>query len=395
MFCSVAPTLLFLCLFHALATSISPPRPVSPVSGIPQIQVTEARHTRKIYYVGGIYNQTANGTILQDQVYVEQLTPAGGVTQPKPLVLLHGGNVAGDLWLNKPDGGRGWASFFLDRGYQVYIPDAWAMGRSNGAADIQGVGGSTVEGAERAFTTPERYSKYYQARFHTQWPGNGSINDRVFDNFYSRFRPTSVGAEVEGILRSALCDLIRTFVSVQAVFIAHGIGSAYAIQASDACPELVAAHISLEGDQSPFRSYIQASQGINDPIPYRPYGVSNIPLIFETPVTEPTQLRKVTVGETTYTDGLLSNFSCVLQQDPANRLVNVAKVPMLYLVGEASVHALYDHCQVAFLRQAGVNVTFTRLVDAGARGNGHFSFLEKNSDQIALLLARWIEDRFG
>lgn len=171
MFCSVAPTLLFLCLFHALATSISPPRPVSPVSGIPQIQVTEARHTRKIYYVGGIYNQTANGTILQDQVYVEQLTPAGGVTQPKPLVLLHGGNVAGDLWLNKPDGGRGWASFFLDRGYQVYIPDAWAMGRSNGAADIQGVGGSTVEGAERAFTTPERYSKYYQARFHTQWPG--------------------------------------------------------------------------------------------------------------------------------------------------------------------------------------------------------------------------------
>ncbi|KAI4222471.1 MAG: hypothetical protein L6R36_006115 [Xanthoria steineri] len=395
MFCGVAPTLLFICLFHALAASITPPRPVSPVSGVPQIQVTEARHTRKIYYVGGTYNQTANGTILQDQVYVEQLTPAGGVTQPKPLVLLHGGNVAGDLWLNKPDGGRGWASFFLDRGYQVYIPDAWAMGRSNGAEDGQRGGGSTVEGAERAFTAPERYSKYYQARFHTQWPGNGSINDRFFDNFYSRFRPTSVGAEVEGIMRSALCDLIRTFVSGQAVFIAHAIGSAYAIQASDACPELVAAHISLEGDQSPFQSYIRASEGLYDPIPYRPYGVSNIPLTFETPVTEPAQLKKVAVGETTYTEGLLSNVTCVLQQNPANRLVNVAKVPMLYFVGEASVHALYDHCQVAFLRQAGVSVAFTRLVDAGARGNGHFSFLEQNSDQIALLLARWIEDRFG
>ena len=195
-------------------------------------------------------------------------------------------------------------------------------------------------------------------------------------------------------MRSALCDLIRTFVSGQAVFIAHAIGSAYAIQASDACPELVAAHISLEGDQSPFQSYIRASEGLYDPIPYRPYGVSNIPLTFQTPVTEPAQLRKMAVGETTYTEGLLSNVTCVLQQDPANRLVNVAKVPMLFFVGEASVHALYDHCQVAFLRQAGVNVTFTRLVDAGVSGNGHFSFLEKNSDQIALILARWIEDRF-
>lgn len=45
------------------------------------------------------------------------------------------------------------------------------MGRSNGAEDGQRGGGSTVEGAERAFTAPERYSKYYQARFHTQWPG--------------------------------------------------------------------------------------------------------------------------------------------------------------------------------------------------------------------------------
>ncbi|KAI4279925.1 MAG: hypothetical protein L6R38_004865 [Xanthoria sp. 2 TBL-2021] len=388
--------------------------PISPVSGNSQIQVTEARHTRKIYYLGGDYNQTASGTILQNQIYVEQLTPAGGVTQPKPLVLLHGGNIAGDLWLNKPDGGRGWASFFLDRGYQVYIPDTWGMGRSGPAADGPRGGGSTVEGAERAFTAPERYNEYYQARFHTQWPGvsfreptysysewltdshkNGSLNDRAFNNFYSRFHPTSVGPEVEGIMRSALCDLLRTYISGQAIFIAHVMGSAYAIQASDACPELVAAHISLEGDQSPFQSYIRASEGIDNPIPYRPYGVSNIPLTFETPVTESSQLRKASVGETTYTEGLLSNVSCVLQQNPANKLVNVAKVPMLFFVGEASVHALYDHCQVAFLRQAGVNVTFTKLADEGVRGNGHFSMLEENSDQIALLVARWIEERLG
>ncbi|KAL8868231.1 MAG: hypothetical protein Q9198_008255, partial [Flavoplaca austrocitrina] len=224
---------------------------------------------------------------------------------------------------------------------------------------------------------------------------NGSLSDPTFDNFYARFRPTSIDPKVETIMRSALCDLIRTYISGQAIFIAHAIGSAYAIQASDAFPELVAAHISLEGDQSPFQSYIRASEGINDPIPYRPYGVSNIPLTFKTPVTNPDQIKKVSVGETTYTDGLLSNFSCILQEDPANRMVKLAKVPMLFLVGEASVHALYDHCQVAFLRQAGVNVTFTRLIDQGISGNGHFSMLEKNGDQIALLVARWIEQNLG
>lgn len=103
----------------------------------------------------------------------------------------------------------------------------------------------------------------------------------------------------------------------------------------------------------------------------------------------------MSVGETTYTDRLLSIFSCILQEDPANRLINVAKVPMLFLVGEDSVHALYDHCQVAFLRQAGFNVTFTRLIDVGISGNGHFSMLEKNGDQIALLAARWIEQNLG
>lgn len=229
---------------------------------------------------------------------MEQLTPDGGITQPKPLILLHGGNIAGDLWLNKPDGGRGWASFFLGRGYQVYTVDTWGMGRSGVAVDTPRGGGSTVEGAERAFTAPERYNKYFQARFHTQWPGvsihyidcpltnrtitdishkNGSLMDPTFNNFYVRFRPTSIGPKVETIMRSALCNLIRTYISGQAIFVAHAIGSAYAIQASDACPELVTAHISLEGDQSPFQSYIRASEGINDPIPYRPYGVSNIP----------------------------------------------------------------------------------------------------------------------
>ena len=34
--------------------------------------------------------------------------------------------------------------------------------------------------------------------------------------------------------------------------------------------------------------------------------------------------------------------------------------------------------------------TFMRLEDHGIRGNGHMMMLEKNSDEIAALLERWI-----
>ena len=218
---------------------------------------------------------------------------------------------------------------------------------------------------------------------------NGLLGDPVFDDFYSRFVPITVGAEAETIMRSALCDLLRT--TGPANLVSLGIGTEYALQASDACPQNVAAHVSIEGDQTPFASYNGGASGSNTTIPTRPYGLSNIPLTFDPPVTSADQLQKQIVGTTSYTNGLLSNFSCILQASPAKQLPNIAKVPLLFLQSEASIHVTYDHCQVAFLEQAGVKVNYTKLVDQGIRGNGQFMMLEKNSDQIALWITRWIE----
>ena len=80
-----------------------------------------------------------------------------------------------------------------------------------------------------------------------------------------------------------------------------------------------------------------------------------------------------------------------LQAEPARKLPNLAKVPQLIVVGEASYHATYDHCTAAYLQQAGVPVEFLRLEDAGIRGNGHMMMLEKNSDVIAGVLLNWLE----
>lgn len=198
-----------------------------------------------------------------------------------------------------------------------------------------------------------------------------------------------MGAQAETIMRRAMCDLLQT--TGPAVLVAHSIGSEYALQATDACPQYVAAHVSVEGDQTPFSSYDWANTSGSAFIPYRPYGLSNIPLTYDPPVTSPDQLQKQTVGTTSYTAGLPSNFSCILQASPARQLPNIAKAPMLFLQSEASIQVTYSHCQVSFLQQAGVNVNYTKLADQGIGGNGHFMMLEKNSDQIALWITRWIE----
>lgn len=84
-------------------------------------------------------------------------------------------------WLNKPDGKRGWASYFLDLGYEVLIVDITATGRSSSRELPPIVAGPTTENAQRGFTAPELSRDYYQARFHTQWPGVSIIPDRKHD----------------------------------------------------------------------------------------------------------------------------------------------------------------------------------------------------------------------
>ncbi len=67
----------------------------------------------------------------------------------------------------------------------------------------------------------------------------------------------------------------------------------------------------------------------------------------------------------------------------------------MLLQAEASFYAGYNHCNVEYLQQAGVDVTFINLADLGIRGNGHMMMLEKNSDEVARVIADWLEKVLG
>ena len=81
----------------------------------------------------------------------------------------------------------------------------------------------------------------------------------------------------------------------------------------------------------------------------------------------------------------------MLQTDPPRSLPKINRVPYVAITGEASQHAGYDHCIVEYLRQAGGRPDWIELADVGIKGNGHFGYLEKNSEQIARVAERWLK----
>ena len=86
---------------------------------------------------------------------------------------------------------------------------------------------------------------------------------------------------------------------------------------------------------------------------------------------------------------------CFVQKEPARRLPNLASIPVAVVTSEASAWSMHDHGTVDYLVQAGVRAVHLRLEDHGLRGNGHLMMQERNSDDIAAFLERWISEYVG
>ncbi|KAG6329123.1 hypothetical protein ID866_9965 [Astraeus odoratus] len=147
----------------------------------------------------------------------------------------------------------------------------------------------------------------------------------------------------------------------------------------DAHPTLVKAIVALEPSGPPFQQAVFAST------PTRVYGITDVPLAFDPPIKSVSDLSPVVVERT-------EHYTNIQQASPARCLPRLAQVPVLVVTSESGYHAVYDHCTVQFLRDAGVQVTHIRLEAIGIRGNGHMMFMERNSDEIARVVEGWISE---
>jgi pimeloyl-ACP methyl ester carboxylesterase len=380
-------------LLGALPLSTSAGSSTSDCTGVkgisPKCSSQESAYHRNVFYVGGGYVDSgiSGQQMWSDQLYVEKLTPATKAKEkPYPIVFVSAGVNTGAEWLNTPDNRKGWASYYLDQGYQVYIVDIPANGRS-GQQLLSKYPlriGSTDVINEQGFTAPEKFDQYPQANLHTQWPGNGSRGDPIFDAFTAANGPISSS--------NTGCELLSMI--GQSYTVCHSAGCTYTAIWSDACPDLLRANINIEPGNIPFTSLIgnNTVPGVGR-TPSRPCGLTYTPLQYDPPVTNCSAIITAEVGPDTP-----AKRSCILQTGTVHKLTQLRKVPYVMVTGEASPHATYDHCFVEYFKQMGVaNYQWIKLADVGIEGNGHFVFLEKNNLEIAAAIgrniAKWDKER--
>ncbi|QPG95208.1 hypothetical protein C2857_007837 [Epichloe festucae Fl1] len=362
---------------------------------------------------------------------VHSLLNPASVLQDPVVCLVHGDYHTSKIWHDKPDGGKGWASFFLSKGFQVMVIDM--PGNINCQMSPEAVASAGLplqkvdDGiVQHELVAPEMspVTGWKTSALHLQWPGH--LGDVAFYNYKAMTSHMHMSREDRQFLgQNALVTLLGMY-DRPTILVGEGTGATMSWLAADMVPHLVQAVVAVEpygppggcpkirygngallGNGRHVGSVVRAIPG------KRPYGISDVPLTFDPPlplsgdanggIVAPLRLFP-TLMDASNTIYLLQQQDDVVQigddgqllpesTEPAEprQLAQLKKVKgHLVVTAEASQHSQYDGATVAFLRQAGLEVHWMRLEEHHISGNGHLMFLEMNSDVIAEHILWWL-----
>lgn len=335
---------------------------------------------RDIFYVGGKYCGPVGHEYMDGQMYVERLTPKKQ-RHPYPLVLIHGAAHTASIWLTTPDGREGWADYFLRQGYVVILVDQPRRGRSvwhpSTGLTLRTFDVPTIA---RLFFSSQPAANWPQAMLHSQWPGEARMGDPVFDQFVaSQVEFISSNEETQRAMQTAGAALLDRI--GPAILVTHSQAGPCGWAIADVRPSLVKGIVAIEPQGPPLQNAVLGDAYM------RPWGITDIPLEYEGLEDTTTPIK----GELEALPDGPNLVKCWCQSAPARKLRNLAGIPILIVVGEASYHTPYDHCTSKWLTQSGVENEFVRLESVGIRGNGHMQMIEKNNLEIAEWLDGWIK----
>jgi pimeloyl-ACP methyl ester carboxylesterase len=330
------------------------------------------------FFVGGDYNE--NGEVV-GQMYVEFQIPHTRRHQ-YPMVFIHGGGQIGAGWWQTPDGREGWAPYFLRRGYAVYVVDVPARGRSAYNSDLGPLSDPfDTLGSQQLWAAPERFDLWPAARLHNKWVGPAVTGDKTFDQFMkaqSDWLPLASNDEQERLTAAALVKLLDQI--GPAILVPHSQPGSPSWLVADRRPNLVKALIQLEPGGPP----VFFLAPLFPPVRLR-WGLTYHQLTYNPPASQASELN---FAQMPVVDPYVE--TCWLQAEPARELPNLQRVPILLLTSESGYNTLWDPCTHAYLEQAGVEHTWIRLEELGIHGNGHFYFIERNSDRVARVVRDWL-----
>ncbi len=338
-------------------------------------------------YAGGQVETIDGKQYTVGQIYAEYMIPAER-RSPYPVIMVHGGTMSGTNYTGTPDGREGWAQNFVRAGYAVYVVDQVGKGRSPYFPSVYGPKSPTDRTNNQSrYVAQEKFKLWPQAHLHTQWPGGASLDDPAVQQLVASQLPSIKDFHRQQELNTAALIALIDKIGPSLLMV-HSQAGAFGWPVADARSDKVKALLAIEPNGPPFPpvSFVGAPGWFDysDTIALR-YGISDVPLTYDPPIKDPSELKIVQQATADGPDLVRGH----LQAEPARRLPNLRKMPILIVTAEASYHAPYDHCTVNYLRQAGVEPHWMKLADHDIRGNSHVPMMEKNSAAIADLIIAW------
>ena len=296
-----------------------------------EVEVT-GRPVREVTLVPGspLIRFDPNGTYQAEGMYVQYAIP-----EPErgtlPLLMWHGGGLTGVTWETTPDGREGFYSFFLRRGWAVYVSDAVERGRAGWAMSPE-----ILEGDPVFLTKADPWERFRIGA------GRGSYRTRTaiagtqfpvdaYDNFMRQIVPRWVTTDAATLAAyGALLERVGP-----AVVMAHSQGGFFALRAAQAAPGKVRALVLLE------------PSGFGEATPEALAALREVPVL-----------------------ALYGDF---IDQDRRWSAIRARGLDFY-----------------AKLRAAGGSVEVVSLPERGIPGNSHMMMMDRNSDAVAQAVQEWL-----
>ena len=291
---------------------------------------------RDIVFTAGAppFRSDPNGDFETGQMYAQYVK----LENPRaryPLLMIHGGGLSGVTWETKPDGKPGWQMFFLRAGHDVYVADAVERGRASWSRYPEIYSGEplfrTKKEAWELFRIGPADSYQTEPTRRTAHPAT-QFPVEALDQFAKQGIPR--WATNDAPTQAAYNALVQKI--CPCVIVVHSQGGNFAFNAALAAPDRIKAIVAVEPSGAP---------------------------------------------------------------DPAKGdLAKLKGTPHLFVWGDyLDQQALWTKIVPAVnryrdgLRAAGVRADELELPKMGIRGNSHMLMMDRNSDEIAALVQRWLE----
>ena len=323
----------------------------------PVWQKTSPRTSRRgQFWIPGEKVQVKGEHFQRGPMYVLWEAPVE-VTQPYPIVLIHGGALQGTEWMDTPDGRPGWAQRLVEAGYATFVVDRPGHGRSPYNPDVLGPMSPqfAYEEGKLVFFPDKTLAQ------HTQWPLEP--NDAAsLDAYIAPFGPLPNDiAEWQTMDADRLAGLLDKI--GPAILMTHSSSGSDGWLVAERRQNKVVAIISVEPMGPPFADVPN--------IGALRWGITAAAIRYDPALSSPEEVRSA---------------------DPKSLSIPALRdLPVAIVSGEVSPQAAYAPDMLSFLLNAGARAELLHLPDFGIRGNGHGLIYEKNSDEALQPVLQWLE----